>query len=91
MFPLALRVAWPMRSNSVDYDSAMNPIKKLMSWWRGPTDSESVAETAEAKHLALNRDTIRISQDTGARTPTSPASLLPTPDVLDPKGDDGRT
>ena len=62
----------------------MNPLKKLMSWWRGPTDPESVAATAEAQHLGFNRDTIRISQNTAVRMPQSPASLLPTPDVLDP-------
>jgi hypothetical protein len=62
----------------------MNPIQKLMSWWRGPTDPESLAETAEAKHLGVNRDTIRISQDTVARVPLSSPGLLPTPDVLDP-------
>jgi hypothetical protein len=66
----------------------MNPVQKLMSWWRGPTDPESLAETDEAKHLGMNRDTIRISQDTAVRMPTSPASLLPTPDVLDPGSKD---
>jgi hypothetical protein len=68
----------------------MNPIQKLMSWWRGPTDPESLAETAEAKHLGVNRDTIRISQDTVARVPLSSPGLLPTPDVLDP-GSGGST
>ena len=66
----------------------MNPVQKLKSWWRGPTDAESLAETAEAKHLGMNRDTIRISQDTAVRMPTSPASLLPTSDVLDPGSKD---
>jgi hypothetical protein len=66
----------------------MNPVQKLKSWWRGPTDAESLAETAEAKDLGMNRDTIRISQDTAVRMPTSPASLLPTPDVLDPANKD---
>jgi len=65
----------------------MNSLQKLMSWWRGPSDPESVAATGEAKHLSMNRDTIRISQDTAVRMPTSPASLLPTPDVLDPRGE----
>jgi len=67
----------------------MDPIQKLMSWWRGPTDPESVAATADAQHLSMDRDTIRISQDTAVRMPTSPASLLPTPDVLDPGSGDG--
>ena len=66
----------------------MNPLQKLMFWWRGPADPESVAATDEAKRSAVNRDTIRISQDTAVRMPTSPASLLPTPDVLDPKSED---
>jgi hypothetical protein len=66
----------------------MNPIKKLLQWWRGPTDQESLAETAEAKHLGMNRDTIRLSQDTAVRMPTYPADLLPTPDVLDPGSKD---
>ena len=66
----------------------MNPVKKLMSWWRGPTDPESVAETAEAQRMGVRRDTIRISQNTAVRMPTAPADLLPTPDVLDPGGKD---
>jgi hypothetical protein len=36
----------------------------------------------------MNRDTIRISQDTAVRMPTLPASLLPTPEVLDPGSKD---
>jgi len=66
----------------------MNPFKKLMSWWRGPTDAESVAATPDAQHAAVNRDTIRISQDTVSRVPMSPPGLLPTPDVLDPGRED---
>jgi hypothetical protein len=34
--------------------------------------------------MAVNRNTIRVSQDTVARVPMSPPGLLPTPDVLDP-------
>ena len=64
----------------------MNPLQKLMSWWRGPTDEESVAATAEAEHLAVNRDTIRTSQNVAAKMPSS--LLLPTPDVLDPGSKD---
>lgn len=37
----------------------MNPVKKLMSWLRGPTDPESVAE---AQRLEEERDMIKISQ-----------------------------
>lgn len=68
---------------------AMNPLHKLRSWWRGPTDEESVAATAEAKQMGVDRDTIRVSQDTVARVPLSAPGLLPTPDVLDPGNQDG--
>jgi hypothetical protein len=65
----------------------MNPIKKLMSWWRGPTDPETLASGAESQRLKARRDTIRASQS-AAGTGTS-ASLIdvPTSDVVDP----GRT
>jgi len=66
----------------------MNPLKKVMSWWRGPIDPESVAATAGAQHLGVNRDTIRLSQHFVSAAPTSPASLLPTPEVLDPGRED---
>jgi len=68
----------------------MNPIKKVMSWWRGPTDQESLAEMDEAKRMAVSRDTIRVSQDRGM--PFN-ASLIaaPTPDVLDPGSKDSDT
>jgi hypothetical protein len=65
----------------------MNPltnlVSRVVSWWRGPSDPGSLATTAEAKHLGMNRDTIRISQETVVRVPLPPG-LLPTPDVLDP-------
>jgi hypothetical protein len=38
--------------------------------------------------MSVRRDTIRISQNTAVRMPTSPADLLPTPDVLDPGSED---
>jgi hypothetical protein len=68
----------------------MNPLKKLMSWWRGPTDPESVAATVDAQHLSVNRDTIKISQNTVGRYPLASPGLLPTPDVLDPGSEDSR-
>jgi hypothetical protein len=45
----------------------------------------------EADHMALNRDTIRVSQDTVGQVPMSPPGWLPTPDVLDPGSDDAPT
>jgi hypothetical protein len=68
----------------------MNPVKKLISWWRGPSDSESVAAAAEAQRLSAGRDTIRISQNTSATQSGNPNPLLaaPTPDVLDPESED---
>ena len=71
------------------YNVPVNLLQKLKSWWRGPTDPDSVAAQPEADHMAVNRDTIRVSQDTVARVPMSPPGLLPTPDVLDPGSDDG--
>jgi len=68
----------------------MNPLKKLMSWWRGPTDPDSVAATADAQHLSVNRETIKISQNTVGRYPLASPGLLPTPDVLDPGSEDSR-
>jgi hypothetical protein len=67
----------------------MNPVKKLVSWWRGPTDPETLAREAEEQRLAADQQTIRISQ--GMTGKATAASLLsaPTPDVLHP-GDEGR-
>jgi hypothetical protein len=68
----------------------MNPVKKLMSWWRGPIDSESVAAAAEAQRLRAASDTIRISQNTPATQSGNPNPILaaPTPDVLHPESED---
>jgi hypothetical protein len=57
----------------------MNPVKKLMSWLRGPSDPESVAE---AQRLREDRDTIRISQNTAPSEVGMAVNLAPTPDVL---------
>jgi hypothetical protein len=59
----------------------MSPVKKLMSWLRGPSDPESVAE---AQRLREDRDTIRISQNTPTSQLGAPTNLAPTPEVLDP-------
>jgi hypothetical protein len=65
----------------------MNPVKKLMSWLRGPSDPES---RAVARRLSEDRDTIKISQNTGTSAFGSPTNLPPTPDVLDPGSEDSR-
>ena len=67
----------------------MNSVKKLVSWWRGPTDPETLAREAEEQRLAEDQQTIRISQ--GMTGKATGASLLsaPTPDVLRP-GDESR-
>jgi hypothetical protein len=67
----------------------MNPVKKVMSWWRGSTDPETVASEVEAQRLdAARRQTIRISQNTAAKQAGSSLLSAPTPDVLDPGSED---
>ena len=68
----------------------MNPVQKLMSWWRGPTDPETLTREAEDQRLLGDRETIRISQ--GITGKGTSASLLsaPTPDVLHPGSEDSR-
>jgi len=66
----------------------MNPIKRLMSWWRGSTDPESVVAEAEDQRLQADRQTIRISQNTVAKQGDSSLLSAPTPDLLDPGSDD---
>jgi hypothetical protein len=58
----------------------MNPLKRLMSWWRGPIDPAS----AESRRLQADRQTIRISQNTVAKQGGSSLLSAPTPDLLDP-------
>ena len=65
----------------------MNPVKKLMSWWRGPTDPETLASEAEAQQDAARRQTIRISQNSTEQTASS-LLTAPTPDLLDPETED---
>jgi hypothetical protein len=66
----------------------MNPLKKLMSWWRGPTDPETIASQAEAQREQARRQTIRISQNIAAKQTGSSLLSAPTPDVLDPGSED---
>jgi hypothetical protein len=63
----------------------VNPVKKLMSWLRAPSDPESVAE---AQRLREERDMIRISQNTPSSQLGTPTNMAPTPDVLHPGSDD---
>jgi len=66
----------------------MNPVKKLRSWWRGPTDPETLA-SEEAQRLHAERlQTIRISQNPTAKEAGSSLASAPTPDVLDPGSED---
>jgi hypothetical protein len=62
----------------------VNPLKKLISWWRGSTDPETLASEAERQRLQADRQTIRISQNTVAKQTGSSLLSAPTPDLLDP-------
>jgi hypothetical protein len=63
----------------------MNPVKKLVSWWRGPTDPETI----EAQRLQeASRQTIRISQNATAKQTGSSLLSAPTPDLLEPGRED---
>lgn len=68
----------------------MNLVKKLTSWWRGPTDPETLASEAETQRQEARRETIKISQ--GLVGKQTGASLLsaPTPDLLDPGSEKSR-
>jgi hypothetical protein len=68
----------------------MNPVKTLTSWWRGPSDPETLALEAEEQRLHEDQQTIRLSQ--GITGKGTSASLLsaPTPDVLHPGSDESR-
>ena len=66
----------------------MNPVKKLMCWWRGPTDSDTLALEADAQREQARRQTIRVSQNATAKQTGSSLLSAPTPDVLDPGSED---
>jgi hypothetical protein len=62
----------------------MNPVEKLMSWWRRPVDPDALAADAESRRSKAQRDTIRSSQS-AAGTGTSGSLIdVPTPNMLDP-------
>jgi hypothetical protein len=62
----------------------MNPLKKLMSWWRGPTDQETLESEAESQRLQTQRDTIKVSQNIAAKGTSGSLIDAPTPDMLEP-------
>ena len=62
----------------------MNPVKKLVLWWRGP-DPEARAYEAEER---ARHDTIRISQNIPGKGAGGSLLSAPTPDVLDPGRED---
>ena len=69
----------------------MNPVKKLMSWWRGSSDPESAVYDAEAQRELDRRQTIRISQNMPGKGAGGSLLSAPTPDVLEPdEGSDKR-
>ena len=94
--PAAMLIGWARRLSSIarrstqPYDAVMDPVKKLMSWWRGPTDPETLAREAEEQRMEADRQTIKLSQ--GMTGKGTSASLLsaPTPDVLHPGSDESR-
>jgi len=66
----------------------MNPVKKLMSWWRGPTDPETLAREAEEQRFQADQQTIRISQNVPAKGTSDSLLSAPTPDLLHPEGEE---
>jgi hypothetical protein len=68
----------------------MNPVKKLVSWWRGPTDAETLAREAEEQRLEADQQTIKISQGITAKGTSASLLSAPTPDVLHPGSDASR-
>jgi len=66
----------------------MNPLRKLLSWWRGPTDSDTLASEAESRRVQAGRQTIKHSQANVGKQAGGSLIAAPTPDVLDPKDED---
>ena len=62
----------------------MNPVQKLMSWWRGPTDAETLASEPESQRVQAGRQTIKHSQANVGKQAGGSLIAAPTPDVLDP-------
>ena len=68
----------------------MNPVKKVVSWWRGPTDPESLAREADEQQLRADQQTIRISQNVTAKGTADSLLSAPTPNLLHPGRDERR-
>jgi hypothetical protein len=68
----------------------VNPVKKLLSWWRGPLDPETLASDEAQRLDAARRQTIRISQNTAAKQAGSSLLSAPTPDLLEPGSEHSR-
>jgi len=66
----------------------MNPLQRLMSWWRGATDAETLASEAESQRVQAGRQTIKHSQANVAKQAGGSLIAAPTPDVLDPGRED---
>jgi hypothetical protein len=66
----------------------MNPLTKLMSWWRGPSDPETLAREAENQRFQADQQTIRHSQNVTAKGTSDSLLSAPTPDVLHPGRDE---
>jgi hypothetical protein len=68
----------------------MNPVQRLRSWWRGPTDAETLAREAEEQRLQADQQTIRISQNVTAKGTSDSLLSAPTPDLLHPGEPSGK-
>jgi hypothetical protein len=65
-------------------------MQKLISWWRGPTDPETLARDAEEQRLQADQQTIRISQNVTAKGTADSLLSAPTPNLLHPGRDEDR-
>ena len=55
------------------------PSRSFVTWWRGPTDPDTLASEAETQRELARRQTIRISQNTTAKQTGSSLLSAPTP------------
>ena len=86
---VALYLVWARRRDST-YDAVMNPVQKLRSWWRGPSDPETLAREAEEQGRLEDRQTIKASQAMTAKGTSASLLSAPTPEVLHPGRDEDR-